>query len=130
MAAILVVDDEDGIRRVIRAILEVEGHEIHEAINGEQALARLRAGRFDLAIMDVMMPGKGGLDTLLEIHEEFPRLKVIVVSGRIDVSSPAFQNLASHFGATRILQKPLEPRRLREEVKAMLEESEGGSPVE
>ncbi len=122
MAAILVVDDEISIRRVIRGLLDGGGYEIHEASGGEQALARLRLRGFDLVIMDVMMPGKGGLDTLLEIHEEFPKLKVIVMSGKFDVSSSTFQNLASHFGASCILPKPFDPKQLSEQVRSLLKE--------
>ncbi len=123
MAAILVVDDEIGIRRVIRGLLDGGGYEIHEASSGEQALARLRSRGFDLVIMDVMMPGKGGLDTLLEIHEEFPKLKVIVMSGKFDVSSSTFQGLASHFGASCILPKPIDPKLLSEKVASLLKEA-------
>ncbi len=123
MSAILIVDDEIGIRRVIRGLLDGGDYEIHEASNGEQALTRLRSRGFDLVIMDVMMPGKGGLDTLLEIHEEFPQLKVIVMSGKFDVSSSTFQNLASHFGASSILPKPIDSKQLVSQVSSLLKEA-------
>lgn len=65
---ILVVDDEPQIRRVMRTTLTSQGYEVHDARSGEEALQAVRDRRFDLIILDVNMPGMGGLDACREIR--------------------------------------------------------------
>jgi two-component system KDP operon response regulator KdpE len=67
-ARILVVDDEPQIRRVLRAALTTQGYEIHEARTGEEALEAVRDSRFDLILLDMNMPGMGGLETCRSIR--------------------------------------------------------------
>jgi len=66
---ILVVDDEPQIRRVLRATLTAQGYEVTDARNGEDALAALRNSRFDLVLLDMNMPGMGGVETCRQIRE-------------------------------------------------------------
>lgn len=119
MARILVVDDEQNIRLLLRRVLERAGHTVAEAANGNQALELLGRMHFDLAILDVVMPGKGGIETLIEARDDYRDLKVIVISGKVNTSSQAFQNLASHFGASRILPKPFEPADIIKDVEEL-----------
>jgi two-component system KDP operon response regulator KdpE len=65
---ILVVDDEPQIRRVMRMTLTGEGYEIEDARSGEEALEKLRAARYDLALLDWNLPGMGGLETCRQIR--------------------------------------------------------------
>ena len=67
-ARILVVDDEPQIRRVLRATLTAEGYEVQDARTGEDALAAVRKNRFDLILLDMNMPGMGGLETCRAIR--------------------------------------------------------------
>lgn len=67
-ARILVVDDEPQIRRVLRAALTTQGYEIREARTGEEALGAVRDSRFDLILLDMNMPGMGGLETCRSIR--------------------------------------------------------------
>ena len=120
MARILVMDDEATAREMVRQALESRGHEVVESADGNEGLALLRGGGFALAVVDVMMPGKGGVETLIDIHREFRNLKVIVVSGKIDVDSDAFRGLAEHFGASRILRKPFEMNELLAAIDQLL----------
>jgi two-component system KDP operon response regulator KdpE len=66
---ILIVDDEPQIRRVLRATLVAEGYEVHDARTGEAALEAIREQRFDLVLLDMNMPGIGGMQTCREIRE-------------------------------------------------------------
>ncbi len=125
MARILVADDEQNIRLLIRRVLERAGHSVAEASNGAEVLQLIRSQRFDVVILDVVMPVKGGIETLMEFGDEYRNLKVIVISGKVDITSEAFQNLASHFGASRIVPKPFEPADLVKDV----EELTGGKRV-
>jgi DNA-binding response OmpR family regulator len=120
MAAILVVDDEPNVRILLRRILERAGHSVDEASNGVEALSLLAAKPFDLAILDVVMPEKGGIETLVDIRADFKALKIIVISGKVDIFSTTFQSLVGHFGASRILAKPFDAAELLREVESLL----------
>src|SRR5665213_1316543 len=67
---ILTVDDDPQIRRVLKVTLTGQGYEVDEAKNGEAALEKLRAPRFDVVLLDVNMPGIGGLETCRAIREQ------------------------------------------------------------
>ena len=122
MAAILVVDDDPGIRQILARVLQKAGYTVGTAANGEEALARVNEKKFDLAVIDVVMPGKGGVETFLEIHKAFKEMKIIIVSGKIDLSSSTFQSFTEHFGVSRVIQKPYEPEMLVREIGAILAE--------
>jgi len=68
LGRVLVVDDEPQIRRVLRSTLAARGYEVQDAASGEDALASLRQSRFDLVLLDVNMPGMGGLEACREIR--------------------------------------------------------------
>jgi two-component system, response regulator, stage 0 sporulation protein F len=80
MKKILLVDDEDSIHLFYRDELEEEGYEVHSALTGEEALDRLKILSPDLIILDINMPGIGGVDTLRQIKEINPSLPVILCS--------------------------------------------------
>ena len=124
MARILVMDDEATAREMVRQALESRGHEVVEIFRRELGSPDPALGGFALAVVDVMIPGKGGVETLIDIHRDFKSLKVIVISGKIDVDSDAFRGLAEHFGASRILRKPFDVREPLEPVDALLQQNE------
>ena len=68
LGRVLVVDDEPQIRRVLRSALAARGYEVHDAPTGEDALTAIRQNRFDLVLLDVNMPGMGGLEACREIR--------------------------------------------------------------
>jgi two-component system, OmpR family, KDP operon response regulator KdpE len=72
MSRILVVDDEPGIRKVVRDGLERAGHEVETAVDGEEALGFLEEKEFDLVVTDLAMPKKGGLELVREIRRTSP----------------------------------------------------------
>jgi DNA-binding response OmpR family regulator len=120
MAVILVVDDEAGIRNVIRRTLERAGHEVVEAVDGEQAMGLLGKRAVDLAIMDVVMPRKGGIEALLELRRDLSLLKVILISGKVDIDSDAFKNLSAQFRVSQVMAKPFNGTDLLAAVDALL----------
>lgn len=122
MAAILVVDDEPGIRQILSRVLQKAGHTVGTAASGAEALARVREKIYDLAIIDVVMPGKGGLETFLEIHDAFKDMKFIIVSGKIDLASTTFRSFTEHFRVSRVVQKPYEPETIVREIESLLKE--------
>lgn len=81
MARILLIDDEEDLRSLLRQMLMQAGHEVFDAANGEDGLKLYRATPADLIITDILMPGKGGLDLLVELHRDYPQARVIAISG-------------------------------------------------
>lgn len=81
MARILVIDDEDRIRRLLRAALEMEGHEVLEARQGDEALRLHRTMPVELVITDIIMPEKDGLEVIMALRHDAPKLKIIAMSG-------------------------------------------------
>src|SRR5271165_1365852 len=79
-AAILIADDDPAIRLVLRHRLEADGHRVDEAVDSASALAALRTNRFDVALLDIIMPGNGGLDVLSAAHSEAVRTLIIVIT--------------------------------------------------
>ena len=106
---ILVVDDEASIRRTLREILEYENYDVTEAVDGEDALKTARENQFDLALLDVKMPKKDGLEVLQVLVKEQPELPVLMISGHgtIDTAMEA-----SKLGAFDFIEKPPDLNRL------------------
>jgi two-component system nitrogen regulation response regulator NtrX len=106
---VLVVDDDPEIRRTLRGVLEDEGHAVAEAQDGAKAVAALEGQRFDAVLLDVKMPGMGGLEALDMIRELAPSTGVIMVSGESTIST-AVQALKR--GAFDFIEKPVDPDHL------------------
>lgn len=79
---VLLVEDDLSIRRSLRATLSALGFETGEASSGEEALTQLRVGAYDALLMDLNMPGMGGVETCRRIRKEFPQISIIVVTVR------------------------------------------------
>ena len=123
MTSILVVDDEDQVRQLIRQTLEQAGYHVTEAHDGAQALRQYRLAPSDLVIMDTLMPDQDGMETTATLRREFPNVKVIAITGGSDLIGVVnFLDVAKMFGAHRALQKPFEMTTLLETVEAELQE--------
>lgn len=120
MALILVIDDEEGMRALLRNFLEREGHKVLEAPDGMAGIRLYQENRPDLVITDIFMPEKEGTQTILELRKNNPNVKIIAISGgelaaRIDVLGTA-----KIFGALRVLAKPFRLEDMRQAVKELL----------
>ncbi|MGD9022496.1 MAG: response regulator [Deltaproteobacteria bacterium] len=120
MSKILVIDDEEQIRVVFKEMLARLGYEVLEAATGEDGLALQREKAADLVITDIIMPHKEGLETIRELRQEFPEVKIIAMSGGGRIGSDRYLNLAKQFGAMCTLQKPIRMEQLRQEVHRLL----------
>jgi PAS domain S-box-containing protein len=118
---VLLVDDEAPIRRLGRAILEAGGYRVLEASDGEEAIEVFRRHQpeIQLVLLDMMMPRKGGRDTLQELHRLAPGLPVILASGYAPVSPEELQAL----GAKTYIQKPFRLAELSRMVRLALQGS-------
>ncbi len=106
MARILVIDDEELIRTSIRLILETNGYDVVEAENGEDGIERQRETPFDVVITDILMPGKEGIETIIELKRDYKDLKIIAISGGARTINIDYLELAKEFGADNVLPKP------------------------
>ena len=104
MGNILIVDDEPGIRTVLRDVLQDEGHTVLAAEDGLGGLSQLAAAPVDLVFLDVWLPNMGGIDVLKRVKEEFPDVEVVMISGHANINL-AVQ--AVKMGAYDFLEKPL-----------------------
>lgn len=122
---ILLIEDDVVAADVLEALLHRMGHEVERAEDGEQGVARFRAGRFDVVVTDLLMPGKPGLETLLEIRRLDPAVKLIAISGGSPVQ-PAQGTLSAApcMGADATLSKPFSGAELSATIERLLSLSE------
>ncbi len=112
---ILVVDDEPAIRRALRAPLMELGFQVSEASRGEEALQVLRASPYDVVLLDVNMPGLGGIETLRRIRAFAPRLPVLMLTVR-DQEEDKVEAL--DLGADDYVTKPFSTRELIARIRS------------
>ena len=115
MATILVIDDQEPIRGLLRRALEEANYEVLEASNGRLGLELYRERLAELVITDIFMPEMNGLEMMLELNRNFPEVKVIVMSGGLE--SEGALNVAKQLGARQTFQKPLDIETLLNAVR-------------
>ena len=128
MARILVADDHADTREVLGVILAGAGHELLFAGNAREALSRYREASPDLALIDIFMPGKDGVQVIVEIRREFPSAKLIAISAGWAPSVPGASGHRPHDvlsdaakgGADATLAKPVEYETLVSVVNRVL----------
>lgn len=124
MAKILVLDDEPSILLMIKKMLEKEGHEVTVALNGIEGMELFEQNKPDLVITDIIMPGKEGLETILELRKNHPELKIIAISGGGRISPEGYLPGAKLLGANAVFQKPLVQKEFMATVAELLTESQ------
>ena len=124
MAKILLIDDDDGFRKMLKTAVEKEGHRVIEASNGEEGYRVFMEQPCDLIITDIFMPVKEGIHTIFEFKSDFPDTPVIAVSGggimakkadmedtlimvNSTMNAEEILELASDFGADHVVSKPI-----------------------
>jgi len=115
---ILIIDDDDQFRRVLRKILEKEGFEVMEASDGEDGIKRQSEQPAELIITDVIMPKKNGIETMFDIQKTHSKTKFIAVSGRGWFGSEVDFDIAKIFGAIT-LEKPFRREKILEAIKQL-----------
>lgn len=119
MTSVLVVDDEDQIRLVIREALERAGYAVEEARDGKEGLERYRNNPADVVLMDILMPDQDGLESIVALRREFPGVRVIAMTGGSNiVGGMNFLEVAKMLGARRTLRKPFQIHALLNAVAA------------
>ena len=123
MAVILIIDDDDQFRQMLRQMLERAGYEVVEASDGKEGLKLFRENQVDLVITDIFMPEKEGLEVIMEFRRNFPDKKIIAISGGYRKISPEETlQMSEAFGAKYSFKKPVEREKLLEAIKELLQE--------
>ena len=120
MAQILIIDDDDQLRLMLRKTLERSGYEVVEAPNGKEGIKRFREMPCDLVITDLIMPEKEGIETIVELKKDFPDVKIIAISGGDRSKPESYLNLAKQLGAKRVFPKPIDREELLNAVRELL----------
>ncbi len=122
---ILVVDDEPSILSGIHDLLMTafDGCEIYCAEDGLKATQLLENTSVDLIITDILMPEKEGLETITEVREKYPQIKIIAMSGGGKTGRMNFLQMAKELGASAVIDKPFDPSELIQTVRRLLEQA-------
>ena len=125
MAGILLADDDVELCEMLTQYLAAEGFAVEAVYDGETALARAGSGRFDLLVLDVMMPRKNGFDVLRELRTHAQTPVLMLTARDEDVDSI----IGLELGADDYLAKPCNPRVLVARIRAVLRRAESQAPV-
>jgi len=117
---ILVIDDDDQMRTLLRQVMEWAGYEVVEAGDGREGMHKHRKQPADLVITDLIMPEQEGLETITSLKKECPGIKIIAISGGGRIGPEAYLPAAQELGADKVFSKPFDVRELAEAVKELL----------
>jgi CheY-like chemotaxis protein len=106
LARILMIEDSELMRLTLRRVLEALGHEVMEAVNGVDGIQLQSEHNFDLVVTDIIMPEKGGVETIIELKEKFPDLRIITVSAEAYERDSRTLSRAQALGADEVVAKP------------------------
>lgn len=121
MPRILIIDDEIPIQKALTGLLEQEGYEVKTASEGSEGIKACETGHFDLVITDVIMPGKEGIETILELSRKLPGLKIIAMSGGGKLEPDGYLNVAKKMGADLTITKPFTSDEVLAAVRDLLD---------
>ncbi len=122
---ILVVDDEPGMRRYLKTVLELDSYRVSTATNGEEALEKVQRDQPDVVLLDMVMPGPDGIEILKRIRETRPSTKVVMLSCVRDTRKVA---MAMRLGAHDYLSKPVQKEEMDDVLRFCLESAGPASP--
>lgn len=117
---ILVIDDEEQVRRLLSQALKLHGYEVTLAANGQEGVREYRRAQADLIITDILMPDREGLEIIQELRREFPTSKIFTISGADEVLGMDVLEVAKRFGALRTFKKPFDLHDILKAVKEVV----------
>jgi len=120
MARILVVDDDPMITMFLRSVFENAGYSVTEASDGKVATKLYREEPSDLIILDLVMPEKEGIETIMELRRDFPDVKIIAITGGLKGQSEVLLTAAKDLGASHTFKKPLNSTEILEAAEKII----------
>ena len=121
MALILIIEDDDQTRGVLKLMVEREGYDVLEADDGLEGIKLFRENAVDLIITDIIMFEKDGITTIMEVRKDSPNVKIIAISGGARVGPEVYLQLADRVGADRTLTKPIDRKELLNTIDELLQ---------
>jgi CheY-like chemotaxis protein len=131
MKRLLVIDDEPYVRDALKRVLEDDELSVDVAADAEAALLQLNSQSYDLAILDIIMPGMDGVELIRRLRADFPAMRVVAISGGGNfelsgygpeaVTTRAYLAAAANVGADAILAKPFETAELEALIRPLLQ---------
>ena len=116
---IMVVDDNEDMRNMLKLCLEADGFDVDVARNGQLALERLQQAPADVVVTDLFMPDQDGIETILELRKRFPAVRIVAMSGWTSSEGSDYLRVAREIGALETLRKPFDPQRLSQLLRAL-----------
>ena len=107
MARVLIVDDDEPIRKTLRRMLEPAGYDVVEAADGREGVELYKEDSVDLVLMDLIMPEKEGIQAAAELRHYDPEVKIIAISGGGRIGNIQVLRIAQKFGIEHALPKPI-----------------------
>src|SRR5256886_5846862 len=120
MARVLIIDDDVTLRQALTKHLEHAGHEVRQAADGNAGVRVFERHAADVVLVDIFMPGQGGLQTIDRLRRGSPQARIIAMSGATSVGALDVKGHALAMGADRFLEKPFEPTTLVTLIAALL----------
>ncbi len=122
MPKILLIEDDELFRKMLRTTLEEMGHAVAEARDGKKGVALYEREATDVVITDLIMPEKEGIETIVELRRKSPGVKIIAMSGGGRVTPNDYLEIARKMGAKRVLSKPFSNEALAAAINEVLAE--------
>jgi CheY-like chemotaxis protein len=123
MAKILIADDDQQVRVMLKMTLERAGYDVVEAEDGNEAVAKFKAEKPDLVVTDIVMPEKEGIETIMELRALDPAVQIIAISGGGRINPEDYLAWAQKFGVEETFTKPVDRALLLEAVEGLLSRS-------
>ena len=112
MTKILLIDDEKSILKMLKKLLELNNYDVAVAENGNEGIKLYQKFTPDIVVTDLIMPDKEGLETIRELKEIDPDVKIIAMSGGGNSDPKMYLSFAEQFGAAKVLKKPIDNDKL------------------
>jgi CheY-like chemotaxis protein len=120
MVHVLIVDDEDALRSLLRRVLNHLGLSTLEACDGKEALDLVEHHRVNLVITDILMPGIDGIETIIKLRQRYPDLKIIAMSGGGSIQAEEYLSMAKMLRVDQVLRKPFNLAELSATIEGLM----------
>lgn len=117
---ILVIDDDEELCNTIRDFLDSIGYSTDCVTDGDTALKKMGEQKTDLAVVDILMPEKDGVDTIMDIDKNFPDVKIVAISGGGPFDRTELLSMAEVLGADAVMAKPFDFQDLQDTIESIL----------
>jgi len=119
-ASILIIEDDDLIRDMLRQLLEREGYAVTTANNGSVGLKLFRQHPAELVITDLIMPEKEGIETIRDLVKDYPDVKIIAISGGGTIAPSEYLSIAERLGVKKTIPKPFKTEEILEAIRQLI----------